>query len=49
MCYDNVEFHCANQWFEEVYKKYKEDNSTSAIDYSTLVTKYVSSSYLVGE
>lgn len=48
-CYDNSEFHCAYHWFDEVYKKYKQDNRTFTNDYATFVTKHVWSSYLVGE
>lgn len=48
MCYNNSEFHCANEWFDEVFKKYEEDNSAAEFDYSTLIIQSVWSSYLVG-
>lgn len=49
LCYDNAEFHGAYAWFDQVYRKYKEGNNEPTFDYETLVTKYVWSSYLVGE
>lgn len=49
LCYDNVEYHCAYWWFTEVYNKNKEDNNKLNIDYTTFITKFVWSSYLVGK
>jgi len=49
LCYDNAEYHCAYWWFVEVYDKNKEDNNKLNIDYTTFITKFVWSSYLIGE
>lgn len=48
LCYDNAEFHCAFDWYDETYKKYLEENYTSTIDHRTLIIKYTWSSYLIG-
>lgn len=48
LCYDNAEYHCAYWWFAEVYDKNKEDNNKLNIDYTAFITKFVWSSYLVG-
>lgn len=50
LCYDNVEYHCAKTWYDEVYAKYNEtENGELQFDKNTFLTRYIWSSYLVGE
>ncbi|VVC45381.1 Hypothetical protein CINCED_3A009176 [Cinara cedri] len=49
LCYDNAEFHCAYHWFDQVNKIHKEGNSELKFDYEEFLTKYIWSSYLVGD
>lgn len=48
LCYDNAEYHCAYWWFVEVYDKNNEEGNELKVDYSTFITKFAWSSYLVG-
>lgn len=48
ICYDNAEYHCAHEWFKEVYKRYKIEHSTY-IDNTIFITNYIWSSYLIGK
>lgn len=48
ICYDNAEYHCAYEWYDEVYNRYKTENFTN-IDYFTFITRYIQSSYLIGK
>uniref|UniRef100_A0A2H8THU7 Prolyl 4-hydroxylase subunit alpha-2 n=1 Tax=Melanaphis sacchari TaxID=742174 RepID=A0A2H8THU7_9HEMI len=49
LCYDNAEYHCAYWWFREVYDKYKKNSDRLNVDYTTYITQFVWSSYLVGD
>lgn len=50
ICFEDAEFHCAYHWYNEAFKKNREDGSIKTqTEYESFLEKYIESAYLVGK